>query len=89
MFSFTKLNLRKDYESSSTKLDLWPYSSWKEPLFLPYKEINTFVCRFVPDDMEFTEEPKSECTEMPAAYNPSLFVSTALAQSKVSQAVYV
>ncbi|XP_061168989.1 ESF1 homolog [Saccostrea echinata] len=40
--------------------------------------------RFIPDDMEFTEEPKSVCTEMPAAYNPSLFVSTALAQSKVN-----
>ncbi|XP_062585865.1 ESF1 homolog [Saccostrea cucullata] len=40
--------------------------------------------RFIPDDMEFTEESKSVCTEMPAAYNPSLFVSTALAQSKVN-----
>ncbi|XP_062589278.1 uncharacterized protein LOC134250928 [Saccostrea cucullata] len=34
--------------------------------------------------MEFTEESKSVCTEMSAAYNPSLFVSTALAQSKVN-----
>ncbi|XP_056022356.1 ESF1 homolog isoform X1 [Ostrea edulis] len=40
--------------------------------------------RFIPDEMEFTEESKSECTEMPATYNPSLFVSTALAQSKVN-----
>nr|XP_022335034.1 ESF1 homolog isoform X1 [Crassostrea virginica]XP_022335035.1 ESF1 homolog isoform X1 [Crassostrea virginica] len=40
--------------------------------------------RFIPDDMEFTEEPRSVCTETPAAYNPSLFVSTALAQSKVN-----
>lgn len=39
--------------------------------------------RFIPDDMEFTEEPRSMCTEMPAAYDPTLFVSTALAQSKV------
>ena len=42
------------------------------------------IDRFIPDDMEFTEEPRSVCTETPAAYNPSLFVSTALAQSKVS-----
>lgn len=40
--------------------------------------------RFIPDDMEFTEEPRSKCTEMPAAYDPTLFVSTALAQSKVN-----
>lgn len=40
--------------------------------------------RFIPDDMEFTEEPRSMCTEMPAAYDPTLFVSTALAQSKVN-----
>lgn len=40
--------------------------------------------RFIPDDMEFTEEPRSMCTEMPAAYDPTLFVSSALAQSKVN-----
>ncbi|XP_052701173.1 ESF1 homolog isoform X1 [Crassostrea angulata] len=40
--------------------------------------------RFIPDDMEFTEEPRSVCLEMPAAYDPTLFVSSALAQSKVN-----
>ena len=34
--------------------------------------------------MEFDEEPKSECTELPAEYKPSQFTNTALSQSKVN-----
>ncbi|KAK3600603.1 hypothetical protein CHS0354_001132 [Potamilus streckersoni] len=41
--------------------------------------------RFIPQDMTFDQEPKSECKEMPdsSTYKPSQFFTTALAQSKV------
>ncbi|KAL3872948.1 hypothetical protein ACJMK2_036117 [Sinanodonta woodiana] len=41
--------------------------------------------RFIPPDMTFDQEPKSECKEMPdsSTYKPPQFFTTALAQSKV------
>jgi hypothetical protein len=42
-----------------------------------------FYNRFIPDDMTFDEAPKSVCTELPTTYNPTLFFTTALCQSKV------
>lgn len=41
--------------------------------------------RFIPDDMEFEDEPKDVCTEMPdtSKYMPRLFTTTALQQAKV------
>lgn len=41
--------------------------------------------RFIPDDMNFNDEPKDECTELPdmSKYMPRLFTTTALQQAKV------
>lgn len=41
--------------------------------------------RFIPDDMEFDDEPKDVCTELPelTKYKPRLFTTTALQQAKV------
>lgn len=41
--------------------------------------------RFIPDDLEMNEESKSKATELPdfTTYKPSLFITTALNQSKV------
>ena len=47
-----------------------------------------FYCRFIPDDMEFDDDAKSECTELPVEYKPSLFTNSALSQSKVSEIIF-
>ncbi|GLH15703.1 ESF1 like protein [Gryllus bimaculatus] len=41
--------------------------------------------RFIPDDVTFDQEPKETCTELPnmTKYEPQLFITTALQQSKV------
>lgn len=46
---------------------------------------NRLDLRFIPDDMEFEDEPKDICTEIPerARYQPRLFFTTALQQAKV------
>ena len=43
------------------------------------------IYRYIPDDMTFDQEPKSEATQMPDAtsYKPTLFTNAALNQSKV------
>ena len=45
---------------------------------------NRLDLRFIPDDMEFDDEPKEACTELPGSkYQPRLFFTTALQQAKV------
>lgn len=46
---------------------------------------NKLDLRFIPDDMEFDDEPKEKCTELPEVgkYEPRMFITTALNQSKV------
>uniref|UniRef100_A0A182NL65 Uncharacterized protein n=1 Tax=Anopheles dirus TaxID=7168 RepID=A0A182NL65_9DIPT len=46
---------------------------------------NKLDLRFVPDDMEFEDEPKDHCTELPEVgkYVPRIFATTALHQAKV------
>ena len=45
---------------------------------------NRLDLRFIPDDMEFEDEPKDACTELPGSkYQPRLFFTTALQQAKV------
>ncbi len=46
-----------------------------------------FFFRFIPDGMTFDQKAKEVATNVPDAtsYKPSLFVSTALNQSKVLQ----
>ncbi|XP_053681352.1 ESF1 homolog [Anopheles nili] len=46
---------------------------------------NKLDLRFIPDDMEFDEEPKDHCTELPEVgkYVPRIFATTALHQAKV------
>ncbi|XP_021711081.1 ESF1 homolog [Aedes aegypti] len=46
---------------------------------------NKLDLRFIPDDMEFDDEPKEKCTELPEVgkYEPRVFITTALNQSKV------
>ncbi|KAG2736475.1 hypothetical protein G9P44_000565 [Scheffersomyces stipitis] len=45
---------------------------------------NIFDLRYVPDDMEFDDESKDECTKIPSSYKPdSTFVTDALQHSKV------
>ena len=45
---------------------------------------NFFDLRFVPDDTDFSsDKPREECTDFPANYQPSDFVTDALQHSKV------
>lgn len=45
---------------------------------------NIFDLRYVPEDMEFDDEPRDTCTKVPASYKPnSTFVTDALQHSKV------
>ncbi|KAK5674567.1 pre-rRNA-processing protein esf1 [Elasticomyces elasticus] len=44
---------------------------------------NFFDLRFVPDDTEFDEAPKDECTRLPEGYKPNDFRTEALTHSKV------
>lgn len=44
---------------------------------------NFFDLRYIPEDMEFDDEPHDECDKMPADYRPNTFVTDALQHSKV------
>ena len=44
---------------------------------------NFFDLRFIPDDTEFEDKPRDECTSIPAGYRPTEFVTDALQHSKV------
>jgi hypothetical protein len=44
---------------------------------------NFFDLRFIPDDTEFDDKPRDECTSVPAGYSPTEFVTDALQHSKV------
>ncbi|CAG9804464.1 unnamed protein product [Chironomus riparius] len=46
---------------------------------------NRLDLRFIPDEMEFEDEPKDTCTELPdlAKYEPRIFFTTALQHAKV------
>lgn len=53
---------------------------------LEYESTATkFDLRFIPDEMQFDDQPKDECTETPdfSKYKPRLFTTTALQQAKV------
>ncbi|XP_044749021.1 ESF1 homolog [Coccinella septempunctata] len=39
--------------------------------------------RIIPNDMEFEDEPKDSCEEMPTKYQPKYFTTSALQQAKV------
>lgn len=45
--------------------------------------------RFIPDDMEFDGQPKDSANEIPADYEPRLFIASALQQSAVKLTWYV
>jgi hypothetical protein len=44
---------------------------------------NFFDLRFIPDDVDFDEKPRDECTSVPTRYKPTEFVTDALQHSKV------
>uniref|UniRef100_A0A182J152 Uncharacterized protein n=1 Tax=Anopheles atroparvus TaxID=41427 RepID=A0A182J152_ANOAO len=46
---------------------------------------NKMDLRFIPDEMEFDDEPKDQCTELPdmSKYEPRIFRTSALTQAKV------
>lgn len=44
---------------------------------------NFLDLRFVPDDVTFDDEPREECSQVPAGYKPVEFVTDALQHSKV------
>lgn len=46
---------------------------------------NRLDLRFIPDDLEFDDEPKDVCTDLPerSKYQPRIFFTTALQQAKV------
>lgn len=49
-----------------------------------YQTSSNFLdLRFVPDDVDFDDEPRDECREMPSDYKPTEFVTDALQHSKV------
>ncbi|KAH7031251.1 uncharacterized protein B0I36DRAFT_323516 [Microdochium trichocladiopsis] len=49
-----------------------------------YQTSSNFLdLRFVPDDVDFDDEPRDECREMPSDYRPTEFVTDALQHSKV------
>lgn len=49
-----------------------------------YQSSSNFIdLRFVPDDVDFDDEARDECTKLPDSYKPVEFVTTALQSSKV------
>jgi hypothetical protein len=44
---------------------------------------NFIDLRFIPDNVEFDEKPRDECSSMPTGYKPTEFVTDALQHSKV------
>ncbi|CEP60663.1 pre-rRNA-processing protein ESF1 LALA0_S01e16094g [Lachancea lanzarotensis] len=44
---------------------------------------NMFDLRYVPDGMDFDDEPRDECSELPKNYRPAQFSTDALQHSKV------
>ncbi|KAJ1333393.1 NUC153 domain-containing protein [Microdochium nivale] len=49
-----------------------------------YQTSSNFIdLRFVPDEVDFGDEPRDECREMPSDYKPTEFVTDALQHSKV------
>lgn len=49
-----------------------------------YQSSSNFLdLRFVPDDVEFDDEPRDECNKIPESYKPVEFVTNALQSSKV------
>ncbi|KAJ4153513.1 hypothetical protein LMH87_009997 [Akanthomyces muscarius] len=49
-----------------------------------YQSSSNFLdLRFVPDDVEFDDEPRDECTKLSDSYKPVEFVTSALQSSKV------
>ncbi|KAJ2979694.1 hypothetical protein NQ176_g3091 [Zarea fungicola] len=49
-----------------------------------YQSSSNFIdLRFIPDDVDFDDEPRDECTRLPDSYKPVEFVTSALQSSKV------
>lgn len=49
-----------------------------------YQSSSNFIdLRFIPDDTEFTDEPRDECEKVPEGYKPIEFITDALQHSKV------